>query len=145
MPNTPEKAWEILRDLGFANQRLNGLLAQVAFYASMDTVVNNRIFIFEFDALGATIRDITIHMYLPNHGTATFTPSWEETRPNDLINFSVEVIPAMAAIVTPAASNYYRYHLGELAQGLQGRVGLLQSNNVPAVTVDCYAVMLMEV
>lgn len=126
------------------DDKVSGILVQVPYFVEMDTVVNNYITLFSFDALGCTIREVHISFYLPLHGTATFTPTWEKTRAGALVTFTAEVIPAIAAIATPAAAQYYRYHCGEVAQGLQGRFRIHQSNNAPAVTVDAFAVVVME-
>lgn len=131
------------------NDILSGTLVQVPFFVTMDTIVNNVITLFSFDALGATIRDVFISFYLPLHATATFTPTWEKTRAGDLVTFVAETTnpfsdAAYAAIATPAANAVYRYHLGEIAQGLQGRFRIAQSNHAGAVSVDAFAVVLME-
>lgn len=120
-----------------------GQLVQVPFYNEIDTIQNDEVILFEFDATGATIRDIFISFYLPLHATATFTPTWRKTRPGDLVTFTTELIPAIGVIATPAASNYYSYNLGELAQGLQGRFYLAMSNHAGVVTVDANAVAKM--
>ena len=125
--------------------QLDGQLVQVPFYVSMATVQAGTIILFEFDALGATIRDVFVNFYLPLHATATFTPIWSKTRANDLITFSTEVIPVIAPIVTPGANNVYSYHLGEIAQGLQGRFSIAMSNHAGVVTVDGFAVALMVI
>ena len=127
------------------DDKVSGILVQVPFYNNLDTVVNDEVILFEFDALGATIKDIFVSFYMPLHATATFTPTWRVTRPGDLITFVTEVDPVRAAIVTPATNANYSYKLGELAQGLQGRFYLAQSNNGALVNVDASAVVLMEV
>lgn len=131
------------------NDILSGMLVQVPFFVTMDTIVNNVITLFNFDALGATIRDVFINFYLPLHATATFTITWEKTRAGDLVTYVAETInpftdAAYATIATPAANAVYRYHLGEIAQGLQGRLRIAQDNNAPAVSVDAFAVALLE-
>lgn len=123
--------------------QLDGMLVQVPFYNQIDTIVNDEVILFEFDALGATIREIFIGFYLPLHVGATFTPTWRKTRPNDLVTFTTEVLPALATIITPAANAYYSFKLGELAQGLQGRFYLAQDNIAGVRTVDAWAVALM--
>jgi len=127
------------------DDKVSGILDQVPFFVSMATIQNDVITLFEFDALGGTIREVTINFYLPLHATATFTPTWEKTRPNDLITFTTELIPAVAAIVTPAANAVYRYHCGEIAQGLQGRFRIAQSNHAGVVTVDGFSVVKMVI
>ncbi len=125
--------------------QLDGMLVQVPFYNEIETVQNDYITLFEFDALGATIREIFVSFYLPLHAAATFTPSWWKTRPGDLVTFTQEVIPALAGIVVPTANAYYAYWTGELAQGLQARFRLHQSDHANLVTVDAWAVALMVV
>jgi hypothetical protein len=130
------------------DDKVSGILVQVPFFNSMDTIVNDVITLFEFDALGCTIRDVMVNFYLPLHATATFTITWQKTRANDLITFTTELIntwtgAAYNTIATPAANGVYRYHLGEIAQGLQGRFRIAQSNHAGAVTVDAFAVVLM--
>lgn len=132
---------EVLADLALDR----GMLVQVPFFNSMDTVVNGDITLFEWDALGGTIRDILVSFYLPLHATATFTPTWEKTRAGDLVTFVAEREPALATIITPGVNAVYRYHLGEIAAGLQGRFRIHHDNNAAAVTVDAFAVVLMEV
>ncbi len=145
MPNTPEKVWEILRDTRFIQQNLNGIMISVPFYRQADTTVNGETIYFELDALGGNIREMLVSFYLPLHATATFTPRLYKTRPNDLVTFTLEAIPAMAAIVTPAANAYYTYSLGDLAQSLQMRFAIHHDNNVAAVSADAWLVALMEV
>lgn len=135
----------ISRDVLAVDQKVAGILVQVPFFNSISTVVNSVITLFEFDAISGTIREIHVSFYLPLHATATFTPTWEKTRAGALVTFTTEIIPAIAAIATPAADAYYRYHCGEIAQGLQGRFRIAQSNNAPAVTVDAFCIVLMEV
>ena len=119
-------------------------LVQVPFFTEIDTIVNDVITLFEFDALGATIREVFVNFYLPLHATATFTPTWEKTRANDLITFVTELDPTLNAIATPGLNAVYSYKLGEIAQGLQGRFRLAQSNNAGVLTVDAFAVVVME-
>ncbi len=126
------------------DDKVSGILVQVPFFVEMDTIVNDVITLFAFDALGATIREVFISLYLPLHATATFTPTWEKTRANDLITFVTELDPTLNAIATPGANAVYSYKLGEIAQGLQGRLRLAQSNHAGVVTVDAFAVALME-
>jgi len=125
--------------------QLDGMLVQVPFYNIVDTIVNDEVILFEFDALGATIREIFVSFYLPLHATATFTPTWRKTRPNDLITFTAEVDPPLPVIATPGVNAYYRYSLGELAQGLQGRFYLAQDAVAVVRTVDAWATALMVV
>ena len=127
------------------DDKVSGLLVQVPFYNEMDTIVNDTIILFEFDALGATIREVFVSYYLPLQLAATFTPTWSKTRANDLVTFTTEVIPALAVIATPAANAYYSYKLGEIAQGLQGRFSIAQDNAGAGVTVDAFAVVLLVV
>jgi len=122
-----------------------GELVQVPFFVEMDTIVNDVITLFSFDALGVTIREVYISMYLPLEAAATFTPTWEKTRAGDLITFVTELVPALAAIATPAANAVYSYKLGEIAQGLEGRFRIAQDNAGAPVTIDAFAVVLMEV
>jgi hypothetical protein len=123
---------------------VSGMLVQVPFFVTMDTIVNNTITLFNFDAVGATIREVHVSFYLPLHATATFTPTWEKTRVGAPVTYTVEAIPAISTIITPAAAQYYRYHCGEIAQGLQGRFRIAQNNNAPVVSIDAFAVVVME-
>ncbi len=127
------------------NDQISGILVQVPFFNEMDTIQANTIILFEFDALGATIREVYVNMYLPLHATATFTPSWSKTRANDLVTFTTELDPVLAAIPTPAANAVYSYKLGEIAQGLQARFSITMSNHAGGVTVDAFAVVLMVI
>jgi len=126
------------------NDILSGMLVQVPFFVTMDTIQNNYITLFNFDALGATIKDIMVDIYVPIHATATFTPTWEKTLPGG-VTYIVEVVPAIAAIATPGVVYHYRYHLGELAQGLEGRFRIHQSNHAGVVSIQAYAVVSMEI
>lgn len=140
--STLNRIWSLLD----ADYNLDAaMLVQVPSYNSMDTIVNDVITLFEFDALGATIREVFVNFYLPLQAAATFTPTWEKTRANDLVTFVAEVDPAIAAIVTPGANAVYSYKLGEIAQGLQGRFRIAQDNAGAGVTVDGFAVVLMVV
>lgn len=121
-----------------------GILVQVPYFVTIDTIVNDVITLFSFDALGCTIREVFISFYLPLHGTATFTPTWEKTRANDLVTFIAELDPALAVIGTPAANGYYSYKLGEIAQGLQGRFRIAQDNIAGVRTIDAFAIVVME-
>ena len=141
----------ILRDTGWVDDKVNGLLVQVPFYSPVvQTVQNASVTLFAFDALGATIRDIFVAFYLGLDAAATFTPGWFTTRPGDLVTFTehfwadMNVTPYQKTIATPAAARWYRYKLGELAQGLQGEFRLAQ-NGLGAVNValDAVAVALM--
>ena len=124
--------------------QLDGMLVQVPYFNLTETILNDVITLFEFDALGATIREIFVSFYLALDAAPTYTLTWEKTRPDDLVTFTVEAIPALANIVTPAAAGYYSYKLGELAQGLQGRFRIAQSNAGNANNaVDGWAVALM--
>lgn len=142
--NDTRLAEETLRDVLAVDDKVSGLLIAVPFFASMDTIVNDVITLFEFDALGGAIREVVVSFYLPLHATATFTLTWELTRANDLVTFVTELIPAIAPIATPAANAVYRYHCGDIAPGLQGRFRIAQSNNAALVAVDTFAVVLME-
>ena len=144
MINQQRLSEETLRDVLAVDDKVSGILVQVPFYNLINTVVGGTITLFEFDALGATIREVFVSYYLPLDAAATFTPTWEKTRPNDLVTFTAEVDPALAVIVTPAANAYYSYKLGEIAQGLQGRFRLAQVAGA-IVAVDAWAVVLMEV
>jgi len=125
------------------DDKVSGILVQVPFFVKINTIVNNVINVFEFDALGCTIREIHITLYIPLHATATMTPTWEKTRSGDLVTFVTESVPAIAG-VTPTAATVVRYHCGEVAQGLQGRFRLAQSNHAGVVEIDAFAVVLME-
>jgi len=125
------------------DDKVSGILVQVPFFVEIDTIVGNVIELFAFDALGCTIREVFVSFYLPLDGAATFTPTWEKTRANDLITFTTELIPALANIVTPAANAVYSYKLGEIAQGLQGRFRIAQVAGA-VKTVDAFAVVIME-
>lgn len=127
------------------DDKVSGILVRVPFYNKIETVRNDYITLFEFDALGATISEIFVSFYLPLHATATFTPSWWKTRPGDLVTFTQEFEPALSAIVTPAANGYYAYRTGELAQGLQARFRLHQSDHAGLLDVDAWAVARMVV
>jgi len=124
------------------DDKVSGILVQVPYFVTMDTINANTITLFSFDALGCTIREVFISFYLPN-SAGTFTPTWEKTRAGDLVTFTVEVVPALAVIAAPAAPNVYSYKLGEIAQGLQGRFRILESAHA-GVTVDAFAVVIME-
>ncbi len=126
------------------DDKISGMLVQVPFYEEIATIQNDVIEIFAFDALGATIREVFISFFLPLHATATFTPTWEKTRANDLTTFVTEVDPPLNVIATPGANAVYSYKLGEIAQGLQGRFRLAMSDHAGVVTVDAFAVVLME-
>ena len=126
------------------DDKVSGILVQVPYFVSMDTIVNDTITLFAFDALGCSIREVFISFYLPLHATATFTPTWQKTRANDLITFTEEAYPVLPAIVTPAAARYYSYKCGEIAQGLQGRFRMAQSNHAGVVAIDAFAIVVME-
>lgn len=126
------------------DDKVSGILVQVPYFVEIDTIQNDVIELFAFDALGCTIREIFVSFYLPNHATATFTPTWEKTRAGDLITFTTEVVPAIANIAPAAGNTVYSYKLGEIAQGLQGRFRIAQSNHAGGVTVDAFAVVIME-
>lgn len=125
------------------NDQTSGILVQVPYFVAMDTIVGGTITLFQFDALGCTIRDVLISFYLPLDVAATLTPTWEKTRAGDLVTFTAEAVPALANIVTPGANNVYRYHLGEVAQGLQGRFRIAQVGGA-IKAVDAFAVVVME-
>jgi len=125
------------------DDKVSGILVQVPFFVSMDTINADVITLFSFDALGCTVREVFINLYLPN-SAGTFTPTWEKTRAGDLVTFIVEIIPAIAPIAAPAAPQVYSYKLGEIAQGLQGRFRILEDANA-GVTVDAFAVVIMEI
>ena len=135
----------ISRDVLAVDDKVAGILVQVPFFVTMDTIVNDVITLFEFDALGSTIREIFVSFYLPLHATATFTPTFEKTRAADLITFTSESYPALPTIVTPPAARYYSYKCGEIAQGLQGRFRIAQDNNAGVVSVDGFAVVQMVI
>jgi len=126
------------------DDKVSGILVQVPYFVEMDTIVGDVITLFEFDALGCTIKNVFINFYLPLDGGATFTLTWEKTRANDLVTFTTELIPAIANIVTPSANAVYSYQLGEIAQGLQGRFRIDQVAGA-IKTVDAFAVVLMEI
>jgi len=94
------------------DDKVSGILVQVPYFVEMDTIVGDVITLFEFDALGCTIKNVFINFYLPLDGGATFTLTWEKTRANDLVTFTTELIPAIANIVTPSANAVYSYQLG---------------------------------
>jgi len=127
------------------DDKVSGIYVTVPFYNQANSTVDGETIYFELDALGATIRNIFVSFYLPLHLTATFTPRWYKTRPNDLITFTLELIPALVAIGTPGANAYYSYYLGDLAQGLQGSFRIHQSNHAALVSVDAWLVAEMVV
>jgi len=128
-----------------ADTKLSGLLVQVTYFNTTQTVRNNSITLFALDALAGTIREIFVSFYLALDVAATFTPGWYVTRAGDLITFTAQAVPALAAIATPAANAYYSYSLGDLAWGLQGEFRLAQDNAGAAnVLVDAYMTVLME-
>ncbi len=134
-----------LEDLGFVDQKLAGMLVQVPFYNLTQTIKNSSVTLFALDALGGTIREVFIGFYLALDVAATFTPTWHKTRAGDLVTFTQEAVPAIAAIATPGANRVYSYWLGEIAQGLQGEFRLAQDNNGNAnnlVDAICVAFML---
>jgi len=131
---------ETLRDLLEVDSKVSGILVQVPYFVSMDTI-NGTITLFEFDALGCTIRDVFISFYMPATGL-TLTLTWEKTRAGDLVTFTDEAVPALAQIINPAAAYYYSYKLGEIAQGLQGRFRIATTG---VVNIDAFAVVVMEV
>ncbi len=110
------------------DDKVSGILVQVPFFNTTQTVLNSSITLFALDALGCTIREVYISFYLALDAAATFTPTWHKTRAGDLVTFTQEAIPALAVITTPAANRYYSYWLGEIAQGLQGEFRLAQDN-----------------
>ena len=141
----------LLRDAGFIDDKVSGLLVQVPFYSPVvQTVRNASVTLFAFDALGASIRDIMVAFYLGLDAAATFIPGWYTTRPGALVTFTehfwtdMNVTPYQKTIATPGTAQWYRYKLGELAQGLQGEFRLAQNNLGAAnVAVDAVAVALM--
>ena len=143
----PTRLQEIIsRDVLAVDGKVAGMLVQVTFYNTTQTVKNSSITLFALDAIGATIRDIVVEFYLAADAAATFTPAIYKTRPGDLTTFSQEVVPSVATIVNPAAARKYRYECGDLAQGLQMEFRLAQDNNGNANNdVDATLTCLMEV
>ena len=145
-------AENILRDAGFIDDKVSGLLVQVPFYSPIvQTVQNASVTLFAFDALGATMRDIYVAFYLAA-SAATFTPGWYTTRPGDLVTFTerlwtdMNVTPYQKTIAIPGAAQWYGYKLGELAQGLQGEFRLAQNALGAAnVALDAIAVALIDI
>ncbi len=134
-----------LEDLGFVDEKLAGMLVQVPFYLTTQTIKNSSVTLFALDALGCTIRAVYVSYYLALDAAATFTPTWHKTRAGDLITFTQEYDPALAQIINPGVNGVYSYWLGEIAQGLQGEFRLAQDNlgNANnAVDAICVAFML---
>jgi len=146
MINQQRLAEETLRDVLAVDDKMAGMLVQVTFYNSTQTVKNSSITLFALDAIGATIRDIVVEFYLAADAAATFTPAVYKTRPGDLVTFTQEVVPAVATIVNPAAARKYRYECGDLAQGLMMEFRVSQDNNGNATNdIDGTLTCLMEV
>lgn len=128
------------------DDKVSGILVQVPFYITTQTIKNDSVTLFALDALGVTIREVYISFYLALDAAATFTPTWWKTRAADLVTFTQEAVPALSTIITPAANRYYSYSLGEIAQGLQGEFRLAQDNNGNANNaVDAFCIVLMEI
>lgn len=128
------------------DDKVSGILVQVPFFNTTQTVKNSSITLFALDAIGCTIRDVFISFYLAADAAATFTPTWHKTRAADLVTFTQEAIPALPTIINPAATRYYSYRLGEIAQGLQGEFRLAQDNAGNANNAcDAFCVVLMVV
>lgn len=145
MVNETRKSEEILRYIEAVRQNVNGLLVQVTFFDTRQTVKNSSITLFALDAIGGTIREVFISFYLALDAAATFTPTWHKTRPSDPTTFTQEAVPSLSTIITPAANRYYSYSLGEIAQGLQGEFRLAQDNNGNANNdVEGFCVVIME-
>lgn len=110
------------------DDKVSGMLVQIPFYNTTQTVKNSSVTLFALDALGGTIREVFVSFYLALDAAATFTPTWHKTRAGDLVTFTQEIDPPLAVIITPAANRVYSYKLGEIAQGLQGEFRLAQDN-----------------
>jgi len=118
----------ISRDVLAVDEKIAGLLVQIAFYNTTQTTKNSSVTLFALDATGGTIRNIVVEFYLAADAAATFTPTVYKTRSDDLTTFTQEVIPTMNTIVNPASARKYRYECGDLAQGLQFEFRLEQDN-----------------
>lgn len=128
------------------DDKVSGILVQVPFYNTTQTVINDTITLFALDALGVTIREVYVCFYLALDAAAIFTPTWHKTRAGDLVTFTEEADPPLAVIINPAANRVYSYKLGEIAQGLQGEFRLAQDNAGNANNLcDAFCVVLMAV
>ncbi len=143
--NLTELVENIKRDLAAVQQAINGQLTLVTVFFSGNTSVGGSVTLFALDALGGSIKDIKVNFFLDDEAAATFTPTWHKTRAADLITFTQEAIPAIAAIALPAADRVYRYDLGDLAEGLQGEFRLAQDGLGGANPYDGFVTCLMEV
>lgn len=135
----------LLRDVIAVDDKVSGILVQIPFYRTTQTVKNDSVTLFALDALGCTIREVYVCFYLALDAAATFTPTWHKTRAGDLVTFTQEYDPALAQIATPGVNGVYAYKLGEIAQGLQGEFRLAQDNNGNAnnvVDAICVALLL---
>lgn len=137
-------AEETLTEVLSVDDKVSGILVQVPFYVTTQTVKNSSITLFALDALGCTIREVYISFYLAADDAATFAPTWHKTRAGDLVTFTQEAVPTLAEIVNPANARVYSYKLGEIAQGLQGEFRLAQDNAGNANNaVDAFCVVSM--
>lgn len=115
------------RDIGFANQKLDGETIVITLFNLTQTVKNNPVTLFSLDATGGTIRKIRLNFYLVADAAATFTIYISKTRPADLVTFTQDLVLTYA-IATPAVAGNYSYDLGDLPEGLQANIIIAQNN-----------------
>ena len=98
-------------------------------YFDTTTTKNASVTLVALDALGGPIDSIVIQFYLVLDAAATFTPAWYVNTIDAPLTFTIQNIPAISTIATPAANGVYRYEYpGILAQGMQLEFRIAQDN-----------------
>jgi len=114
------------------DQVVGQMLIPNAAYFDTTTVINDTVTLFSLDALGGACSEIVAHFWLILDGAATFQFDWYVNTVDAPATFTVQLIPAITPIATPAANGNYHYQFpGILAQGLvlEGRIAQDNAGN----------------
>jgi len=104
-------------------------------YIATTTTKNSSVTTHAIDAIGGTIRNVVVDLYLILDAAATYTPTVHGTSIEAPTTFVQEAIPSISTIATPAADRRYRYELGDVAEGLQKEFRIAQDDNGNATNV----------
>lgn len=126
--NVTERLWQLLRDLGFVDDKVSGDRVLTQAHNATQTVKNSSITLFALDALGGAIKDIRVEFWLAADNLATFTPSFFVTREGAPVVFVEVLLPVVTTIGTPGAPGRYRYEYQDLPEGAQLEFRVAQDN-----------------
>jgi len=108
------------RDIGFANDKLDGQLVLTTLFAASTVVPATPavLTLFALDATGGSVKDVKFAFWLNDEIAATYTVSVFKTSADDLVTFVQDFVKTWT-IALPGFDGVYSFEAGDLEEGLQ--------------------------